>query len=105
MSLTATPTDDAILARVLDAQRTALDSLQSAAGDQSLCTLSHERVNAAKYFEGAVTALGDAARALRAGDDLPAPEEWGGIAAVRAETDARWRSYLVGGREALAAVR
>ncbi len=101
MTSTATPTADATLARVLDAQRVALESLQSAAGDQSLCTLSHERVNAAKYFEGAVTALGDAARALRSGASVPAPEEWGGIAQVRAETDARWRSYLVGGREAL----
>lgn len=105
MPLTETPPQDVVLARVLDAQRSALESLQSAAGDQSLCTLSHERVNAAKYFEGAVTALGDAARALRAGGTLPAPEDWGGIAAVRAATDARWRSYLVGGREALTSVR
>ncbi len=93
---------DPALARVLEAQRAALEALQAAAGDQSLCTLSRERVNAAKYHEGAVTALGDAARALRAGLPLPSPGEWGGIAAVRAEADARWRSYLIGGRDALA---
>jgi hypothetical protein len=100
--VTACPSvQDDTLSRVLGAQRAALEALQSAAGDQSLCTLSRERVNAAKYYEGQVTALGDAARAVRSGAPLPRPEDWGDIAVVRAETDPRWRSYLVGGRDAL----
>lgn len=99
---TASSSADDTLSRVFAAQRAALEALHSAVGDQSLCTVSRERVSAAKYYEGQVTAFGDAARALRSGGRLPRPEEWGRIAAVRAESDPRWRSYLLGGRDGLA---
>lgn len=86
------------------ARAAAVDALSSAAGDESLCTLSRERLPAAKYHEGAVAALGDAVRAARAGQPLPDSGSWGSQWAHLAERDRSWKAYLSGGREALARV-
>lgn len=99
-----TITADAGLERILAAQAAALKALQSAAGGDSLCTLRRERVAAAKYHEGAVAALGAAARAVRRGDPLPDPDAWDPIAVARAGGDSRWHAYLLGGRDALIAL-
>lgn len=92
------------LERIEAARAAALDSLSAAAAGDSLCTMRRERLPAAKYHEGAVAALGDARRAARGG--LPALDaaNWGAHWAVLAEHDERWRAYLAGGRDALAAL-
>lgn len=93
-----------LLERVEEAHRAALDALTRAAGSDSLCTLSRERLNAAKYHEGAVVALSQLARALRRGTAVPTAQEWGrGAVETQAQTSADWRAYLIGGREALTA--
>jgi hypothetical protein len=91
--------------RIEAAHDAALDALTHAAAGQSLCTLGRERLNAAKYHEGAVVALSDARRALRRGVPPPAPQDWGaGPVAAQAQTSAQRRAYLIGGRDALTAV-
>ena len=89
------------LARLAASRAAALEALTRASGTDSLCTLSRERLPAAKYHEGVVAALGDALRAARRGDPEPDPAHWGAAFAARAETDPSWRAYLVGGRDAL----
>ena len=93
------------LERVESERAAALAALTSAAHGASLCTLDRERLPAAKYHEGAVAALGDAARALRRGGDVPTPEAWSITWDGLAERDLAWRAYLAGGREALGRVR
>lgn len=90
--------------RVAAARAAAVDALTATTGDASLCTLSRERLPAAKYHEGAVAALGEAQRALRAGLPVPAVQTWGSQWARHAEHDASWKAYVLGGREALAAL-
>lgn len=90
--------------RIAAARAAALDALTGAAGGDSLCTLARERLPAAKYHEGAVAALGEALRAERSGAPAPRAETWGAVFATRAESDIGWRAYLVGGRDALAAL-
>jgi len=53
--------------RIAAARAAAFDALAAATGDFSLCTLSRERLPAAKYHEGAAAAFGEAQRAVRAG--------------------------------------
>lgn len=94
----------ALAERIEAAHAAALDALTHTTAGQSLCTLGHERLNAAKYHEGAVVALSDARRAVRRGTAPPMAEEWGrGPVQIQAQTSASWRAYLVGGRDALTA--
>jgi hypothetical protein len=90
--------------RIAAARAAACDALAAATGDASLCTLSRERLPAAKYHEGAVAALGDAQRAIRAGLPVADAHTWGSQWACHVEHDASWKAYVVGGREALAAL-
>ena len=91
--------------RIEAARGAALDALTRATAGQTLCTLGRDRLDAAKYHEGAVAALSDARRSLRRGAPPPTPEDWGaGSAETRAQVSASWRAYLVGGRDALTAV-
>jgi len=76
-------------------------ALSHAAHGSSLCTLDRQQVPAAKYYEGAVAALGDTVRALRRGDTLPDASRWGERWQRYADVDPGWRAYLAGGREAL----
>lgn len=92
------------LERIAAARAAALEALTRASGTDSLCTLSRERLPAAKYYEGAVAALGDALRAARRGDPEPDPTQWGAAFAARAADDLSWRAYLTGGRDALTAL-
>lgn len=95
----------ALAERIEAAHDAALDALTHATAGQSLCALGRERVTAAKYHEGAVVALSDARRALRHGTTPPSAEDWGaGPVERQAQTSESWRSYLIGGREALTAV-
>ena len=87
---------------IAEARAAALTALTTAAAGDSLCTLSRERLPAAKYHEGAVAALGDALRAARADIAPPEPAAWGAQWDHLAERDAGWRAYLAGGRDALA---
>ena len=89
---------------VAAARAAALDALTSVSHGDSLCSITHDRLPAAKYHEGAVAALGDALRAERAGSMTPVARQWGSLFEARAEHDAGWRAYLLGGREALAAL-
>lgn len=87
---------------IAQARAEALAALTTTTAGDSLCTLSRERLPAAKYHEGAVAALGDALRAVRADKPLPTAESWGAHWHHLAEADSGWRAYLAGGREALA---
>ncbi len=102
---TAAPADlrvtDAV-ERVAVARAAAFEALAAAAGSESLCTLSREKLPAAKYHEGAVAALSDALRAARADAALPQSTDWGAQWARLTENDRSWKAYVVGGREALA---
>jgi hypothetical protein len=84
------------------ARAAAFDALTAAVGDASLCTVSRERLPAAKYHEGATAALGDAVRAARAGRPLPEPHAWGSQWERLMEHDRSWKAYVLGGRDALA---
>jgi len=86
---------------IAEARAAALVALTTSAAGDSLCTLSRERLPAAKYHEGAVAALGDALRAARLDEALPAPDSWGAQWQHLAEKDPGWRAYLAGGRDAL----
>ena len=97
-------TDVERLERLAASRAAALEALTRASGADSLCTLSRERLPAAKYHEGAVAALGDALRAARRGDPEPDPVHWGAAFELRADADTGWRAYLVGGRDALTAL-
>lgn len=88
--------------RLQSARDSALKALDSAAAGDSLCTLSRERLPAAKYHEGATAALGDALRAARRGDPPPDAASWADWADPLAARDANWRAYITGGRDALA---
>jgi hypothetical protein len=88
--------------RIAAARAAAFGALSAAAGGDSLCTLSRERLPAAKYHEGAVAALGEALRAERLGSAAPDAAAWGSSYARHADRDPHWRAYLVGGRDALA---
>ena len=77
----------------------ALQSLQAVSEGDSLCTLSGERVEAAKYYEGRVVAL----KALRTAapdalrqraDELL--ETWSREYAAHAAHDSGWSAYLTG---------
>lgn len=92
------------LERIAAARAAALEALTRASGTDSLCTLSRERLPAAKYHEGAVAALGDALRAARRDEPSPEASTWGAAFAARAVDDTGWRAYLVGGRDALTAL-
>ncbi len=92
------------LARIEATRVARIDALNGAAAGDALCTLARERLPAVKYHEGAVAALGDALRAERIGSLPPLADRWGAAFAVRAEHNAGWRAYLVGGREALASL-
>lgn len=87
---------------IAEARAAALAALATTAAGDSLCTLSRERLPAAKYHEGAVAALGEALRAVRADRAVPAPETWGAQWNHLAGADSGWRAYLAGGRDALA---
>jgi len=91
------------LERLEAARARALASLTTAAAGDSLCTLARERLPTAKYFEGAVAALGDAVRAARRDQSPPDADTWASWTMPLAERDANWRAYVVGGREALLA--
>lgn len=90
------------VARVAAARAAAFEALAAAAGSESLCTLSREKLPAAKYHEGAAAALGDALRAARAGAALPQSTDWGVQWARLCVNDRSWKAYVTGGREALA---
>ena len=92
------------LDHIAAARCSTLGALNKSAGGDSLCRLARERLPAVKYHEGAVAALGDALRAERIGSLPPLADRWGAAFAVRAEHNAGWRAYLVGGREALASL-
>lgn len=97
------PTADSdAVERITSARDRALKALASAAAGDSLCTLTRDRLPAAKYHEGATAALGDALRAVRRGDPPPNAESWADWADPLAARDANWRAYLTGGRDALA---
>lgn len=93
---------DEQIARITGERATAIAALTAAAAGDSLCTIDRERLPAAKYHEGAVAALGDALRALRAGRTLPDVARWGAQWEPRADSNPAWRAYLRGGRDALA---
>lgn len=92
------------LERIAEARASALAALTRASGSESLCTLSRERLPAAKYHEGAVAALGEALRAVRRDEPVPEPQQWGSAFAAHARADMGWRAYIAGGRDALAAL-
>lgn len=105
--LSAAPADSVVtdrLERISTAREAALEALTTAAHGDSLCTLSRDRVPAAKYHEGAYAALSEAMRAERSHRPAPAAAEWGSGFAAHAERDPSWRAYLAGGRDALASV-
>ena len=60
--------DGRALARLESARARMLDALTSASAGESLCTVSRDRLPAAKYYEGATVALGEAVRAVRRGE-------------------------------------
>lgn len=90
----------------------ALASLQHVAAEDSLCTLTGERVQAAKYFEGQVVALKELRRVRRTGLSPEADNEarlaliegWSTRLHSHDSSDLKWQSYLTGGRDALTAV-
>lgn len=92
---------DTRIARVTAERAAALTALMATAAGDSLCTLSRERLSAAKYHEGAVAALGDAMRAVQADRTPPESATWGAQWQRLADSDPGWRAYLAGGREAL----
>ncbi|MGY6497487.1 MAG: hypothetical protein ACXIUP_04600 [Microcella sp.] len=99
-----TPRDlsgDKRIARITAERAAALTALTTTAAGESLCTLSRERLPAAKYHEGAVAALGDALRAVQADRTPPEPSAWGAQWQRLSDGDPSWRAYLAGGREAL----
>lgn len=93
-----------LVEQIAAARTLAAQSLTAVTGTDSLCTLTRERLPAAKYHEGAFAALGEALRAARARQPLPVASGWGERWSRLAESDAAWRAYLVGGREALSAL-
>ena len=106
--------DFAVLARHLtEAQR----ALQAVAGDRSMCAIgrSGRSFPAAKYHEGAVSALADVRRLVRqrqtqgsavdvASVTRRVADTWRGRAESPVATGVDWRAYLAGGVEALAAL-
>ncbi len=90
----------------------ALASLQHVAAEDSLCTLTGERVQAAKYFEGQVVALKELRRIRRTGLSPEADNEarlalvdqWSTRLRSHDRSDLKWQSYLTGGVDALTAV-
>jgi len=90
--------------QIAAARALAAETLSAVTGADSLCTLTRERLPAAKYHEGAVAALGEALRAVRTHQPLPLASSWGERWNRLAESDPAWRAYLVGGREALSAL-
>lgn len=92
-----------------------LQSLEAAAGNQSLCTLSRGRtpLPAVKYHEGAASALAEARRAVRAVPDDPnvestlratltaIHERWLAQSRSPGRTGPSWTGYLTGGLDAI----
>lgn len=94
------------------ALRGALDALQDVAANDSLCTLKGERVQAAKYWEGHVVALKELQRIRRGAPSSEARADghaalltqWSKQLSSHDRSDLKWRSYLVGGLDALNSV-
>lgn len=106
--------DFAVLARHLTEARQAL---QAVAGDRSMCAIgrSGQSFPAAKYHEGAVSALTELRRLVRQrqtqGEVVDVPsvtrrvaDTWRGRAGSPVAAGPDWRAYLAGGVEALAAL-
>jgi hypothetical protein len=89
-----------------------LASLEHVAAEDSLCTLTGERVQAAKYLEGQVVALKELRRIRRTGLSPEADNEarlalierWSKRLRSHDRSDLKWQSYLTGGVDALTAV-
>jgi len=89
-----------------------LASLEHVAAEDSLCTLTGARVQAAKYFEGQVVALKELRRIRRTSISPEADnqarlaliEQWSKRLRSHERSDLKWQSYLSGGRDALTAV-
>ncbi|MFJ6113969.1 hypothetical protein ACIQC8_07640 [Agrococcus sediminis] len=104
-----TPTIDRDAVRALG--REALERLAQAAGDRSMCAISRDgRPHvAAKYHEGAVSALAEVRRGLPAGAAADSTAElvraaldrWTAQAERNPDAPA-WVAYAAGGRDALA---
>lgn len=106
--------DFAVLERHLAEARRAL---QAVAGDRSMCAIgrSGQSFPAAKYHEGAVSALTELRRLLRqrqaqgemvdvASAAARVADTWRGRAESRVAAGPDWRAYFAGGVEALAAL-
>lgn len=90
----------------------ALEVLQGVAAHDSLCTLQGERIQAAKYWEGHVVALKELQRdhhgahcpKARADGHAALITQWSTRLRTHDRSDVKWRSYLVGGLDALNSV-
>lgn len=104
-----------ILESIQARETVVLQSLEAAAGNQSLCTLSRGRtpVPTVKYHEGAASALAEARRAIRALPDGPNAESmlqatltaiherWSAQSRSPGRTGPSWAGYLTGGLDAI----
>jgi hypothetical protein len=89
-----------------------LDALNHAASGDSLCTLSGDRVEAAKYFEGQVIAIKNVLKRIQQDSALDpvevldqAEQAWSNRNPEGFSEMPSWVSYRLGGLDAFAAMK